>query len=251
MRETPIDMQTGTVVYVHGAGGGGWEWNVWRRVFAASGWRCHAPDLQPVLAGLAGTRLVDYVDQVVAAANAAAIQSAPEHAPVLIGASLGSLLALAASARVAVAALVLINPMPFSGGQDAGLEAFADDANYADGVVPWHSQRALASTLRALPDADDAARLFAFRHWRDESASMLREARGGIAMVAPSCPILVLSSEYDDVPPATSRELALSLGAESRVLARESHVGPLLGRRASLYAEETLSWLRRALIAAA
>src|SRR6185437_6554618 len=103
MRETPIDMQQRrTVVFVHGAGGGGWEWNVWRRVFAANGWHCRAPDLQPAPAGLAATRLCDYVDQVVAAANAA---GPPSPQTVLTGASLGGLLALAASAQVAVAAL--------------------------------------------------------------------------------------------------------------------------------------------------
>jgi pimeloyl-ACP methyl ester carboxylesterase len=247
MRETPMVMQQlqKTAVFVHGAGGGGWEWNVWRRVFAANGWHCSAPDLQPAPAGLVATRLVDYVDQVVAAAKASAVPPVPHQTPVLIGASLGGLLALAAGTRVAVAALVLINPLPASGHADSV------DEGDADGIVPWRSQRKLASTLRALPDADDAARLFAFRHWRDESAAVLREARRGIATRVPSCPILVLASEHDaDAPLATSLELAVSLGAESRVLRGASHVGPLLGRRGSVYAEETLVWLRRALIAA-
>ena len=35
------------VVLVHGAGGGGWEWDAWARVFAAGDWRVFAPDLQP------------------------------------------------------------------------------------------------------------------------------------------------------------------------------------------------------------
>ena len=32
-----------TAVFVHGAGGGGWEWGVWARVFAAEGWAVLAP----------------------------------------------------------------------------------------------------------------------------------------------------------------------------------------------------------------
>ena len=48
------------VVFVHGAGGGGWEWDAWARVFAAEGWRVFAPDLQPAAEGLAATRLDDY-----------------------------------------------------------------------------------------------------------------------------------------------------------------------------------------------
>ena len=35
-------------VFVHGAGGGGWEWAIWQRVFAAHGWRSVARDLLPV-----------------------------------------------------------------------------------------------------------------------------------------------------------------------------------------------------------
>ena len=46
---------------VHGAGGGGWEWNVWRGVFEAAGIAVAAPDLQPVAAGLATTGFDDYL----------------------------------------------------------------------------------------------------------------------------------------------------------------------------------------------
>jgi hypothetical protein len=45
------------------------------------------------------------------------------------------------------------------------------------------------------------------------------------------------------VPLATSRALAESLGAELRIVARASHVGPLLGRAAASIALETLAWL--------
>ena len=40
------------LVFVHGAGGGGWEWAVWARVFAAAGIAVAAPDLRPAAAGL-------------------------------------------------------------------------------------------------------------------------------------------------------------------------------------------------------
>ena len=44
---------------VHGAGGGGWEWNVWRGVWEAAGFRVAAPDLVPVRGDVAATRLQD------------------------------------------------------------------------------------------------------------------------------------------------------------------------------------------------
>ncbi|MCE3002899.1 MAG: alpha/beta hydrolase [Xanthomonadaceae bacterium] len=92
-------------VLVHGAGGGAWEWLVWQRVLAARGAVVHAVDLQPARAGLVATTLEDYAAQV-----ESAVRSAGQ--PVLVGASLGGLLAAMVAVRCPVAALVLVNPMP-------------------------------------------------------------------------------------------------------------------------------------------
>jgi len=45
---------------VHGAGGGGWEWNIWKRIFQVHGFMGHAPDLLPSANGLRDTSLEDY-----------------------------------------------------------------------------------------------------------------------------------------------------------------------------------------------
>jgi pimeloyl-ACP methyl ester carboxylesterase len=34
-------------VMIHGAGGGGWEWDAWRPVFEHGGWDVIAADLMP------------------------------------------------------------------------------------------------------------------------------------------------------------------------------------------------------------
>ena len=85
-----------------------------------------------------------------------------------------------------------------------------------------------------MPDADDAACLYALRRWRDESGAVLNEAREGVAVEIPRCPALVLSSELDaEVPPAAARALAVRLSADFRSIPQASHVGPLLGRDAA------------------
>ena len=219
-----------TIVCVHGAGGGGWEWAIWARVLGVCGHAVLAPDLMPVAAGVGATRLADYRAQVLDGCGGAGV------APMLVGASLGGLLALSVAREVGARALVLVNPLP-PGGLDAGGEARA--------VIPWRSARSLAGTCRALPDADDAARIHAYRRWRDESGAVLAEARRGIAIDAPGCPALVLASEHDvDVPLARSRELAASLGADFHALEGASHVGPLLGRCAAQAAVAVGDWLR-------
>lgn len=220
---------TRTAVFVHGAGGGGWEWAAWQRVFAAAGWDTLAPDLRPAPAGLAATTLGDYAAQVHG-------WVAPAARPrVLVGASLGGL--LAAMHADAADALALVNPLPPS-----GLPAAAPPP----AVVPWGRTASLAGTRRALPDADDLAALHAFRRWRDESGRVLAEARAGVAVATPRVPVLVIASEADDdVPPASSAALAAEWGTTLwRVPG--SHVGPLLGRQAPALAASVLLWLNAA-----
>lgn len=236
MQDKPIG--AGTVVCVHGAGAGGWEWGLWARLLALHGFDVIAPDLMPVATGLAATRFADYREQVVAWC------AASRTAPILMGASLGGLLALTAATEVAATALVLVNPMSPIGSPGAVLRPE---------VVPWARQRSLATTRRAMPDADDAARLFAYRRWRDESGAVLDAAQAGIAYQAPACPVLVLASADDaDTPAVASRALAHQLGADFELIAQASHVGPLLGRAALRIAERACDWLRvRACLTAA
>lgn len=220
-----------TGVFVHGAGGGGWEWAIWARVFAAQGHRVLAPDLQPSAAGLADTTLDDYAAQV-CAWLASARRAAPGQRVVLVGASLGGLIAL--MNRRDADALVLVNPMP-----PEGLPGPDDGA----GLVLWGREASLDGTRRALPDADDLATLHAFRRWRDESGRALRQARAGVACAAGTAPVLVMASVDDtDVPPERSAALAASLGA-SLLRVPGSHVGPLLGRKAAGAAAQAVEWL--------
>lgn len=222
---------TFAAVFVHGAGGGGWEWAAWARVFAAHGHALLAPDLRPGPEGLAATSLDDYASQVrewLATARGAA----PGRGVVLVGASLGGLLAL--MNRAQADALVLVNPMPPDGSPGPG--------GAAD-IVPWGREASLAGTRRALPDADDLAALSAFRRWRDESGLVMRQARAGVDCADAPSPALVMASADDaDVPAERSAALALSLGA-SLLRLPGSHVGPLLGRQAAAAAGQAVEWL--------
>jgi len=220
-------------VFVHGAGGGGWEWAIWQRVFAARGAAVRAPDLQPASGGLAATRLADYAAQVTQWCAGCA------DPLLLVGASLGGLLALLVAPEVKPDALVLVNPLPPAGSGQRPARAYPD-------IVPWGTDRSLRSTLRALPDGDDAARLLAFRRWRDDSGGVLRAAQGGVDIVAPDCPVLLLAAERDvDVPLAASRALAARFAAELDIIAGASHLGPLLGRDAAAVAERAWTWCER------
>ncbi|BDU17632.1 alpha/beta fold hydrolase [Lysobacter auxotrophicus] len=217
-------------VLVHGAGGGGWEWNVWRRVLAAEGFEVDALDLEPGSGGLESTGFDDYVAQVRAALDAA------PHPCALVGASLGGLLAMACAD--AADALVLVNPVPPA--------PWADRLPRRDwpDLVHWRHDARLASTRRALPDSDDATALYAFRRWRDESGAVLRQAHAGLLLDAPACPTLCIASALDeDVPPELTVELARAWDADLVRVASPGHVGPLLGRDAATVATQAALWL--------
>ena len=215
---------------VHGAGGGAWEWSVWRGVWRAQGIEAEALDLRPAPAGLAATTLRDYLDQVRAALHAL------PRPRVAAGASLGGLLALLAADDAD--ALVLVNPLP-----PVPWHARLPVRAWPD-VVRWRGDARLASTRRAMPDADDASALFAFGHWRDESGLALRQAGAGVAAERPACPVLLVASAQDeDVPPAIAGAMAQAWDASLLRTPATSHVGPLLGKRAAEIAAQAVAWL--------
>ncbi|HRN61897.1 MAG TPA: alpha/beta fold hydrolase [Luteimonas sp.] len=219
-----------SALLVHGGGGGGWEWNVWKGVFEAARLRVAAPDLQAVPQGLAATGFDDYAAQV-----HVALEALPRPRA-LVGASLGGLLAMRCAAGAD--ALVLVNPMPPS-----PWHAQLPRREWPE-IVPWQRDARLTGTQRALPDADEATALFAFRHWRDESGRAMREAQAGIAVLRPACRVLCIASMVDDdVPPALTAALATSWDASLLRATAVSHVGPLLGRGAADCAAQALAWL--------
>jgi pimeloyl-ACP methyl ester carboxylesterase len=221
---------------VHGSGAGPWEWSLWRQVFEEAGWPVQAPELVPAAGGLAATTLEDYLAQVVAAIGACG------DGAVVIGASLGGALALAASQRAQPAALVLVNGVPPAGtpGWPPQRVRFLD-------VVGWGA-RPIADTLARLPDAAPEVVAVAPERWRDESGAVMRALWQGVSVQTPRVPTLVLAGEIDeDVPPAVQLAMARRLGADALRLHGTSHLGALLGRRARAAARLSLAWLQAVL----
>ncbi|HET6784080.1 MAG TPA: alpha/beta fold hydrolase [Pseudoxanthomonas sp.] len=217
---------------IHGAGGGAWEWNRWRGVLEAQAIATQILELQPAAQGLSATALQDYAAQVRAALQAL------RRPRILVGASLGGLLA-AMCARKADA-LVLVNPLP-----PAPWHQRLPVRSW-DPTVPWQRNAQLHSTRQAMQDADDASALWAFRHWRDESGQALSQAHAGAEVAKPDCPALFVVSRQDgDVPPEIILEWAQAWRADRLETLADSHVGPLLGRQAQVIASQTVAWLNR------
>jgi pimeloyl-ACP methyl ester carboxylesterase len=227
--------KAGTVVMVHGAGGGGWEYDFWKPVFASEGWQVVARDLMPAKGGLAKTTFDDYASQVESWGKGA------RRPLVLVGASMGGPLALRAAARLNPDLIVLVDsvaPADVSVGPKA--QAFPDVVQWANGP--------LKDTVDAMPDSDEKTVHWAWKKWRDESGAVMNELVKGAMTAKPRCPVLVVWGEKDtDVPLSTGLALASAYGADLRVYAGTSHVGPLMGRRAKEIAGDVLGWVGRRL----
>lgn len=223
-----------SILLIHGAGGGGWEWRVWMQVLQARGFACVAPDWQAVDGDLESTSLFDYLAQM-----RNVLHALPEPRAV-VGASLGGLLAamLAAEEGDALDALLLVNALP-----PAPWHAALPVRDWPL-RVEWGRNARLASTRRSMPDADEASCLFAFRQWRDESGYALAQAHAGVDVRRPVARVHSIIGQDDaDIPAHAGIAWARHWQASLEVLAGAGHLSPLFGAQAVACASRAADWL--------
>jgi pimeloyl-ACP methyl ester carboxylesterase len=243
-----------TIIMVHGAFCGGWTFEAFRKPFEAAGYRVLTPHLRGHDPGAdrnatAGLSIADYADQI-----AALIKSQPTP-PILLGHSLGGLVAQLAAARAPVAALILLAPSPPWSVQGGSLEeAISAVSLYALG--PFWMQAIdpdyASARLYSLNRLDKPERKAMFARMSPESGRALWETLNWwldpfmTTSVAPErikAPVLAFAGEADLIhPPATVRQTASRLNGETRVMPQMSHWLP--GEPGwEAVAEGCLTWL--------
>lgn len=224
-----------SIVMVHGAFCGGWTFDQFRQPFERAGLRVSAPDLPGHAASaprgaVAGLSMNDYADSL-----ADLIAAEPEP-PILIGHSLGGLVAQMAAQHRPIAALILLAPSPPWGVLGGSLEEAASAASlYALG--PFWLQAidpdfgvAGQYTLDGLAKPDRAA---VFARMAPESGRAMWETLNWwldpfmTTRVDPNrigAPTLVIAGQKDLIhPPATVGQTARRLGASMKVMPDMSH----------------------------
>lgn len=242
------------VIMVHGAFCGGWAFEAFRAPFEAAGHAVLTPDLRghgerDPAETVIGLSMTDY------ARDIAALCTAQDQPPILIGHSLGGLVAALAARRTRLRALVLLAPSAPWGVSGSSIEEAVTAVGlhmlgpfWAQSIAPDRSLMRQYSLDRMPKDEREAvvARLHAesgravwetLNWWLDP---FMTTSVGAGALPVPS---LVLAGERDVVhPAATVRQTAQRIGGQYLQLPGMSHW--LLGEPGwEEVAEIALGWL--------
>lgn len=218
------------VIMVHGAFCGGWTFDAFRQPFEAAGHPLMTPDLigHDGASSAAGVSMSDYARQIARLADSC------ETPPILIGHSMGGLVAQMAASRAKISKLILLAPSAPWGVSGASLEeavsavslytfgpywlqAIAPDY----GVVRRYSVDKLARPERkaifARMTAESGRALWETLNWWLDPFMTT-------SVSAPGCPVLAIAGGQDVIhPPATVRQTAARLGGSVEVFPQMSH----------------------------
>lgn len=226
------------VVMIHGMWGGPWYWEPYRRLFESAGYRCIAVTLPHHDANgrvtpdpkLGTTSLLDY---------AAAIErdlDALDEKPILVGHSMGGLLAQMLAARGRAEALVLLTPAA-----PAGVLALTPSVIRSFWSITsrwgfWKKptlqtfDEAVYSMLHLVPPAGRRAIYDRFVHESGratfETGYWLLDRRHASSVDASkvTCPVLVVAGAQDRITPASVvRKVAKRYAASYREFADHAH----------------------------
>lgn len=226
------------IVFIHGAGGGGWEWEYWKIYFASFGYPCYAPTLTGNKKNLAEVSIFDYVKQL------QQLTKKLKQKPIIIGASMGGWLAQKIGELEDTKGLVLVNSCPPKG-VATNLWPTKKYSNVPP-IIKWSTESTLQDTISCMPEATKKTILWAHPQWRDESGKVIRELRSGLSINKKQITknILVVAGGNDvDLKPEVSHKLAEYHHADYFEFEGVSHVGALLGKRWKHIAITVKAWI--------
>lgn len=227
------------IVLVHGAANSAGVWTYWQQELAARGFASYALDLRGHGAAspidLSRVGMGDYADDV-----RDAIQL--DAKPVVVGWSMGGLVAMMAAAGGDAIACVAFAPSLPARAIDASVALRDGDFGPEEyGITSMDSD-----DQPAMPDLDREERGIALASLCNESRRARDERKRGVVIESLPCPLLIVTGSADRQFPTSTYD-NLWLPAERIEVAGASHWGLVLSRRAIAGAvDDVVGWMEGA-----
>lgn len=224
------------VVLVHGAANSSVVWRYWQASLAEQGWSSHALDLRghgSSEGSVDGATMTDYADDVVAFTEGLPM------APVLMGWSMGGLVALMVAARGRAKACVALAPSAPADWRDEGVEI----RRGVFGPEEYGITSDEPADQPTMPDLDIEERAVGIESLSPESRAARDDRKAGIVVESLPCPLLVVTGSEDRDWPRSAYD-GMHLPADYFEAAGASHWGLVLNRRALPdLADRVTDWL--------
>ena len=226
------------VILIHGAANSATVWKFWQPQLAAQGWPSYAIDLRGhgqsgPLWDLSQTSMQDY------AADVAELVTQFRQPPVLIGWSMGGLVALMVAATGVACACVGLAPSAPAQQLDTSVALRTGEF----GAEEYGITSRDPDEQPAMPDLDREERLIALASLGREARLARDERQRGIVIEALPCPLLIVTGTRDRAWPR-ERYNNLWLTADYLSVEGASHWGLVLQRHAlSSMIPTVLRWM--------
>ncbi len=211
------------VVLVHGAANSSAVWRFWQEALAERGWSSHAVDLRghgESEGSVDGATMSDYADDVTAV-----VDGLPET-PIVVGWSMGGLVAIMVAARGRARACVGLAPSTPAARRDEGVEVRPG----VFGPEEYGITSEDPAEQPTMPDLDIEERVVAIESLSPESRTARDDRKAGIVIDALPCPLLVVTGSADRDWPRSAYD-GMHLPAEYLEARGASHWGLMLNRR--------------------
>jgi pimeloyl-ACP methyl ester carboxylesterase len=227
------------VVLVHGAANSAGVWTFWQRSLAEAGWPSYAIDLRghgrSDAIDLSRTSMRDY------AGDVRVLMGQLARPAVLIGWSMGGLVAMLAAAEGDALACVGLAPSTAARAVDASVALRQGEFGPEEyGITSREPAR-----QPAMPDLDREEREVALASLGRESRLARDERKAGVVIESLPCPLLIVTGTADAQWPR-SRYAGLWLAADEIEVHGASHWGLVLNRRAlATLVPQVVAWVGR------
>jgi pimeloyl-ACP methyl ester carboxylesterase len=221
--EAPAPSPRPPLVLVHGAANSSGVWRFWQQALAERGWTTHALDLRghgESEGCVDGATMADYADDVFAV-----VEGLPET-PVVVGWSMGGLVAMMVAARGGARACVGLAPSTPAATRDESVEIRPG----VFGPEEYGITSRDPAERPAMPDLDTEERLVAIESLSPESRTARDDRKAGIVIGSLACPLLVVTGSEDRDWPR-SAYAGMHLPADYIEARGASHWGLVLNRR--------------------